>query len=329
LRGDGAPLRRAASYCSDGGNVQRILPRGEIETLDHTRIPRLRMPERAGVFSDRAARLRSLAEASPIGDYLALMARVADAQQRALREFTPAAPDAALVDRAKRHDMPPLPATAAPRDPGWRAILARVLDDLTGSGELPPAAAAVCVRLGDMLASSPDAIEAMADALLAGDAEGVDGAAAPFVMAALQVHWTGRAVAFEESQLPVGAFGTCPSCGSAPVASVVRIGGAHEGHRYLCCPLCSCEWHLERVKCSHCATTKGIAYHHLDGASEAIKAESCDGCRSYRKIFYQEKDVYVDPVADDLASLALDVLMGEEGYARSGGNPLLWQAGGD
>ena len=46
---------------------------------------------------------------------------------------------------------------------------------------------------------------------------------------------------------------------------------------------------------------------------------------TYRKIFYQEKQLGVDPVADDLASLALDVLMGEEGYSRSSGNPLLWQ----
>ncbi len=33
----------------------------------------------------------------------------------------------------------------------------------------------------------------------------------------------------------------------------------------------------------------------------------------------------MEPVADDLASLALDLLMGEAGYARSSGNPMLWQ----
>jgi FdhE protein len=30
-------------------------------------------------------------------------------------------------------------------------------------------------------------------------------------------------------------------------------------------------------------------------------------------------------VADDLGSLALDLLMTEEGYRRACGNPLLWQ----
>ena len=52
---------------------------------------------------------------------------------------------------------------------------------------------------------------------------------------------------------------------------------------------------------------------------------ACDGCRCYRKIFYQEKEMGVEPVADDLASLALDLLMSEAGYHRASGNPLLWQ----
>jgi FdhE protein len=37
----------------------------------------------------------------------------------------------------------------------------------------------------------------------------------------------------------------------------------------------------------------------------------------------------VEPVADDLSSLALDLLMAEEGYHRGSGNPLLWQTSED
>ena len=40
------------------------------------------------------------------------------------------------------------------------------------------------------------------------------------------------------------------------------------------------------------------------------------------KIFYQEKDPQVEPNADDLATLALDVLVDEQGYGRSGPNLL-------
>ncbi len=33
----------------------------------------------------------------------------------------------------------------------------------------------------------------------------------------------------------------------------------------------------------------------------------------------------VEPVADDLVGLALELLMSEAGYHRASGNPLLWQ----
>lgn len=310
--------------------MPRILPRGEIENLDHTRIPRLRLPERAGVFSDRAARLRSLADASAIDGYLRLMARLADAQQRALKAFTAPTIEADALAAAKKHDMPPLPATGLARDPAWRGLLAQLLEAFTeGDPDTPAQAAEACAALRRTLEESPERVEAIADALLAGRVEGADVAPAPFVMAALQVYWTASVAALDESQLPVGAFGLCPACGTPPVASVVRIGGAHDGFRYLCCPLCSCEWHLERVKCSHCASTRGIAYHFIEGGREGVKAESCDGCKSYRKIFYQDKDPFMEPVADDLGSLALDMLMDGEGFSRRSGNPLLWQDGGD
>ena len=145
-------------------------------------------------------------------------------------------------------------------------------------------------------------------------------------MAALHVYWTSLAAEFPEHDLPVvSPRGVCPLCGSLPVASVVRVGGSQDGCRYLCCGLCATEWHLVRVTCSHCQDTKEVAYHAIEDGAEGVKAESCDNCHTYRKIFYQEKILHVDPVADDLASLTLDVLMGEAGYLRPSGNPLLWQ----
>jgi FdhE protein len=114
-------------------------------------------------------------------------------------------------------------------------------------------------------------------------------------------------------------------CGTLPVASVVRVDRGSQGYRYLHCPLCATEWHMVRVTCSQCQATNGITYHSIEGGSQALRAESCDSCRCYRKIFYQEKDMDVEPVADDLASLALDLLMSEAGYHRASGNPLLWQ----
>jgi FdhE protein len=54
----------------------------------------------------------------------------------------------------------------------------------------------------------------------------------------------------------------------------------------------------------------------------AVRAEACDECHAYLKILFQEKDPNVDPVADDLATLALDVLVDERGFRRSGPNLL-------
>ena len=221
--------------------------------------------------------------------------------------------------------LPPLQAIGWQRDPAWRGMLVAMLDHVAGAG-VPEPAAKVCAQLKRLAHEDSAALETMADAVLAERDGEVDSAMAPFVMAALQVYWTDLAGRFDERQLPVvSPFGVCPVCASLPVASVVRIGGQRDGCRYLCCSLCSTQWHLVRVTCSHCEQTEGIAYHSIEGGPEGIKAESCDHCHTYRKIFYHEKDQYFEAVADDLATLPLDVLMGEEGYSRASANPLLWQ----
>lgn len=306
--------------------MQRILERGEIESLDHTSIPRLRQPVRASVFADRAARLRQLANGHPLSGYLLLMAALADAQQQAIRECVLPGAGKDRIGLAQAHGMPPLQATGWQRDPAWRGILAGLLKQVSAATGLPPRAVQIIEALRQSLSTEAEAIDAQADALLTERETDVDAAAAPFIMAALQVYWTSLAADFQEGDLPViSPKGVCPVCGSLPVASIVRIGGQADGCRYLCCPLCSSEWHQVRVTCSHCQDTKQIAYHQIEDGPEGIKAESCDNCHTYRKIFYQEKVLGADAVADDLASLTLDILMGEAGYSRASGNPLLWQ----
>lgn len=305
--------------------LQRILPRGEIEALDHNTIPRIQLPARDSVFATRAARLRQLAVDSPVADYLLLMARLVDAQQNALRgcNAPPASED--RIALAQAHGMPPLQAVGWPRDPLWRDILRQLVDEVAGGQDVPAEALEVCSALRRALDEDTESLEDLAEAVLSEQHRGVDGAAAPFVMAALQVYWTDLASRFDEKQLPVASpFGVCPVCASLPVASMVRVGGQFEGYRYLCCSLCATQWHMVRVKCSHCEDVESVAYQAIEGRAPAIKAETCDRCHTYRKIFYQDKDLHVEPVADDLASLMLDVLVGEAGYSRASGNPLLW-----
>ena len=180
----------------------------------------------------------------------------------------------------------------------------------------------MCDRLR---ALEPEQLEASADALLAAQTESIDVAAAPFIMAALQVYWVDLAGRLRIDDVhEIDVPGVCPVCGTLPVASVVRADPRSQGFRYLHCALCATEWHMVRVKCSHCYSTKGITYQSIESAPPGIRAECCDTCHTYRKILYQEEDGSIEPVADDLASLSLDLLLSEAGYHRARANPLLW-----
>jgi FdhE protein len=176
--------------------------------------------------------------------------------------------------------------------------------------------------------SRDELYEAQASKLLNGISFGLDVATAPLIGAALQVYWThlvtvlGEA-AFVRTDVP----NVCPCCGSRPTASIVRIGGAESGYRYLHCSLCAAEWHMVRVKCAQCGGTKSIHYQSIEDGRpsdrHAVKAECCDECGSYLKILYMDKDSLVDPVADDLASLPLDLLVTETGKTSAGVNFML------
>ncbi len=306
--------------------MQRILQPGQIEALAQRSIPRIRLPQQTEVFSSRAARLRELAATSPIGDYLSLMATLVDAQHVALLERAQAVtalPDAGQLALAREHGMPLMQAAGRRREPDWRNLLNQLCSAAGSAKGFPASVADTCARI----ARAPgEAIEAQADALLTARHAEVDGAIAPFIMAALQVVWvdTSSRLAATEVQ-PLDVPGVCPVCGTLPVASIIRTEQPYQGYRFLHCALCASEWHMVRVTCSQCQATKDLGYHSIEGGSDAVRAESCDACHTYRKILYREKDANVDPVADDLATVALDLLMAEAGYHRGSGNPLLWQ----
>ena len=304
--------------------MQRILEPGQIESLTERSVPRIRLPERARLFASRAERLRKLgAGGHAIGDYLRLMAALADAQQAALAGCAASPPTAGQLELARTHGMPVAPAASWPRESRWRDVLVHLCDTVATLPETPTGVRDLCDRLRHAPAEQ---LEAQADALLAARPTDVDAAAAPFLMAALQVYWVDLASRLATKDVAdLGAHGVCPVCGSLPVASIVHTDPQSQGYRYLHCALCATEWHMVRVTCSQCASTKGISYQAIEGASDAVRAECCDSCRTYRKILYQEKDGGVEPVADDLASLALDLLLAEAGYHRGSGNPLLWQ----
>src|SRR2546423_14993706 len=107
--------------------MRRILEPGQIEAFAEGAIPRLRLPDRSTVFAARARRLRQQGSAGApgqaIGDYLRLMAAVAEAQQVALGTCEPAPPRAPPLARSPTHGLPLLHAGSSPRERAWRGAL--------------------------------------------------------------------------------------------------------------------------------------------------------------------------------------------------------------
>lgn len=280
------------------------------------------------VFAGRAERLRSLAQGHAMADFLAFAARLADAQQTLLDQRGPAPrPDDAHLRRCRQHGMPPLDAHGAELPAGWLTVL----HDLAAA-VVPHAPAG----LQNAIAALPDFPEerlaSLAREILRGDenlTNAVELALAPLIGASLQVLWTARALGLAAGDIPAGfEGGHCPACGAPPVASIVRIGDAGHGVRYAACSLCACEWHVTRIKCVPCQNTRGIAYQALEGAGgpahPAVKAETCPDCHASLKIVSMETDPAVDAFADDLATLALDMLVDEAGFHRAGRNLFLF-----
>lgn len=282
--------------------------------------PRVIAPEPNRIFLNRAKRFEKLAFNHPLGDWLFFLAKLTRAQHDALMQF----PSVTLPESSslqERYGMPPLPATGWQRDPVWRGATLNSLLEVAEKN-IPAEGREQVRRLGDL---SPTELEAMADQILRGEYDSEHAAVLPIVAAALQVYWTHMASALDSKDVPhlSDTPGVCPCCGSLPVASVVRTDGPITGLRYLHCSLCNTEWNLVRVKCAVCDSTRGIAYHRIDGKQDPISAETCDSCNSYLKIAYTSQNTEVDPVADDLATLSLDLLVDEAGYQRCGPNLLL------
>lgn len=320
---------------------RRLLTPEEIAVQAGQQVPYLHLPERTGVFADRELRLRQRAASHAMRDFLVFMAELAHCQHEVLQAYpTVALPQPLALEAAARAGAPPLPAADWPRDAGWRVGLRRIADLLLPRLAGGPAQAAIpAVQKLREIDDQP--LEQQAGRLLGGVMLGLDMAAAPLIAAGLQTYWTHLVLATHQARgddrlAPFGRTAdarTCPCCGSRPTASISRIGAEASGYRYLHCSLCSAQWHMVRIKCTHCESTKGIHYQSLqpvagDGdaagsAAQAVQAETCDQCGHYLKIVAMERDPHAEPVADDLASVTLDLLVSEAGFQRHGVNLML------
>jgi FdhE protein len=279
------------------------------------------LPDPATRFARSAARLEALSAGHPMAEWLRFMAQLAQAQHVAATTLGPlAGPAQSAVEQAVDARMPPLAADGHRRDPAWRDGLSMLLDACAGDTVPGPARAV----MADLRSREAAAVEALADGFLHGAVDSADVGPVLYVAAALQVYFTRLA-----ADLPVSALrllpqrGLCPCCGSTPVAGVVTASGQTPGTRYLHCSLCATAWNHVRAVCITCGQSRALTLEGIEGDSGAVKAETCSDCHTYAKMLYQAKDMKVDPFADDLATLGLDLLVAEAGWARHAPNPLL------
>ena len=291
-----------------------------VEIGTESRPPTVVVPEARTVFERRAARFRALAPGHQLEPYLNFAADLSDAQA-AIQDGlgAPALPDPAAIDRSISFGMPVLSRTPFEASVEAAETLHRLFDRALDI-RMPDAARAA---LGRVRLAGEEDLARLCDAVLS-DAIPVETIAEHvFVGLALQVHFTRAASLLKGRRLEFIGDGVCPVCGGPPASSGIVGWNGSERTRFATCSLCATRWNVVRVKCLACSSTKGIHYLAIEGVADTIKAECCDTCRSYVKIMAEDEDPRLDPIADDVASLGLDLLVKERGYGRAGVNLLM------
>jgi FdhE protein len=116
---------------------------------------------------------------------------------------------------------------------------------------------------------------------------------------------------------PAGGTGEkCPSCGSKPVAAVLR-GEGDGAKRGLLCSVCALEWPYRRIICPNCGEEdKNKLPVYIAEKIPHIRVEACDTCRTYLKSVDLTKDGFAVPQVDEIATVVLNLWAEENGYAK-------------
>ncbi len=298
----------------------KILPKDDIQkSAKNTFNPPLLFAVPKILYKKRAERLQKLAKNNPMADYLLFVAKICEIQEQLLTDF-----ELQQEIKLSREQLAnkPLNYKYWQRDPVWIKILFALLQHLKkDANEM------VLASIDYLEKASDSELENLADQLLNQEFNQVGSDKAIFLWSALSFYWTqltqniSHNAVMESGQ----SLHTCPVCNSAPVASIIHLGST-QGLRYLHCSLCETEWNMVRAKCSSCDQTEKLDYWSIDNEFASVRTESCRDCHTYLKVLYQEKDPHIDAVADDLASIYLDLEMGEKEFLRSGLNPFLFNS---
>ena len=307
---DGSPRQPA------GGAV----PLAPMDIGEVANAPFAVLPDPANVFHVRSERFAALAPGHQLEPYLALLSQVTRAQHDIVGTLpAPTLPPAERLALARENTMPPISTGQIVLDAAADRTFEALLTALAGA-DLADTSRAVLQTVEKV---GPEARRAMMQAVILDEIPSDAIAEHVLAAAAVQVLFTRLAAQLDVAALENVADGACPACGGAPVASAVVGRTGSFGTRFCTCSICATQWNVVRIKCLVCGSAEGIAYHSIEGGSDTVMGETCESCSSYVKMLHQHKDGALDPVADDVASLALDLTLTKEGWTRASINPFL------
>ena len=293
---------------------------GDMTEVGHMRTPPfVRLPDINTLFEERSKRFEELAPTSPVKDYIDFMVEFTGAQQFVCNEFAASDIPTADQDQAQKFIMPPIDRQAIISAPVFEEI-ANSFFKVLGNRKLKSSS---LVALEDTRANKAK-WQNWASDIIAHKLPQENLAQHIYVTGALQIVLTLAAAKLDPKKLQPIEGNLCPCCGGTHSASMIVGWPSSEGIRFCSCLYCGSMWRYVRIKCTFCEETKGISFREIDGGPGTILAETCDTCKRYCKQMNHQKDSHFDVFADDIGSLALDLLMKEDGtFKRGAFNPFL------
>ena len=109
----------------------------------------------------------------------------------------------------------------------------------------------------------------------------------------------------------------CFVCGAPPQVSTLQDLPDALGARTLTCSMCATEWRFPRLTCPNCGESEaGSLRVHTAESVPHVRVDACGSCNGYLKSVDLRLDGTAVPLADEVATVALDVWAVREGLFK-------------
>lgn len=281
--------------------------------------PFCRKPYIDSLFADRALRFERLAPTSPVASYIDFLTALSKAQHESAQHFKD---EFTLIINKKIKNnvaMPILDRSEWIRE----EVFFKITEDFLSRLNITSMPQASRIAL-EKIKNSKDMQIEIATHLNDGKLQNNQLAEYIFMLASLQIIYSCAASIIDTENIKPLEHNLCPVCGGTHSASQIVNWPNAEGTRFCSCLYCGTMWNFVRIKCTFCSETGAIEYGEIADGPSSILVENCRQCGKYCKLVDTQKDINLDVFADDIGSLALDLLVKQENrFIRGAFNPFL------